>query len=66
MKMTVGFLLMKRNDLVQKHNSLDIAFFEERRALQSEISDLEQDIIDCYPKSQFGEYFRNKMGASEK
>ncbi|MBA7474952.1 hypothetical protein ES707_10315 [subsurface metagenome] len=33
----LGQLIAKCNELVEKHNALDIAFVKERRALQSDI-----------------------------
>jgi len=40
----IGKLIMKCNELVKKHNALDIAFWEERRALQDEIKWLKEEM----------------------
>ena len=60
--MSLWILVEKRNSYVQKHNSLDIIFWEERRALQAEIENIEKDIIECYPESIFAKHFKSRRG----
>ena len=59
--MSLWILIEKRNKLVQKHDSIDIAFFEERGALEAEITNLELDVINCYPDSVFAQHFKKQL-----